>query len=120
VFSSEFPWATFGVIGLTAIIALVGGAVVIWGHNGALSFNDYINAMWKFALAAGLLGVGRGVKSGLENGAAASSKLSDVSLLSELQSLAGTVTGNGQAQGQADPAAAAAAAANPVEIVSHV
>jgi hypothetical protein len=115
MFSNEFPWATFGVMSLTVIIAIVGGAVVIWGHPGALSFNDYIGAMWKFALAAGVLGVGRGVKSGLENSAAASGKLSDVSLLSELQNLAGGASGNGQSQ--QDPAAPASAP-NPVEIIS--
>lgn len=119
MFNRDFPWATFGVLGLTSIIAIVGGAVVIWGHPGALSFNEYVDAMWKFALAAGVLGVGRGVKSGLENGSAASSQLSDVSLLSDLQNIAGGgASGNGQAQ---QDTVSMPSGPNPVEIVAgHV
>jgi heme A synthase len=112
----DFSWATIGVLGLTAIIAIVGGAVVIWGHPGALSFDQYVNAMWKFALAAGVLGIGRGVKAGLENSSAASSQLTDVSLLSDIQGLVGGAGGNGQ--GQPDAANPTASGPNPVEVVS--
>lgn len=112
MFNRELPWATIGVLGLTGVIAVVGGAVVIWGHPGALSFDSYVNAMWKFALAAGVLGVGRGVKAGLENSSASSTQLSDVSLLSDLTNVA---SGNGQAQQEPSPAQSAA---TPVEIVS--
>jgi len=115
--SSEFPWATFGVVVLTSVIAIVGGGVVIWGHPGALSFDDYVNAMWKFAAAIGLLGVGRGVKAGLENqNAGSGSNLSDVSLLSDLPGLI-----SGLASGGQQPAAdGQQTQATPVEIVPHV
>lgn len=117
--SSDFPWATFGVVLLTSVIALVGGGVVIWGHPGALSFNDYIDAMWKFTAAVGILGVGRGVKAGLENHGAASSSLSDVSLLSDISGLlpkpASVAAENGQAPIDLQPAA------DPAEVVpEHV
>lgn len=57
------PWATIGVWLLTLIAAIVGGAVVIWGHPGALSFEQYIAILGGFAVAHGLLGIGRGINS---------------------------------------------------------
>jgi len=93
--SNDFPWSTFGVMVLTTVAAVVGGVVVIWGHSGALSFNDYLNYMWKFTAAVGLLGIGRGVKSGLENHGALSSNLTDASLLTQLPGLLEALGGAG-------------------------
>lgn len=61
--NDNFPWATFTSVVLTVIFALVGGAVVIWGDPGALSFDDYMKSMAGFAVAQGFLGIGRGIKS---------------------------------------------------------
>jgi hypothetical protein len=82
--AKNLSWVTIGVILLTTVIAIVGGAVVIWGHPGALSFQEYIDTMWKFAVAVGIVGVGQGIKSGLENQAGGGSGLSDPALLAEL------------------------------------
>lgn len=65
--NGNFPWATVGLWALTIIVAVVGGAVVIWGPPGALSFDDYVKVLSAFGVAQGLLGVGRGVNSGLTN-----------------------------------------------------
>lgn len=59
----EFPWATVCMVILLLIAAVVGGAVVIWGDNGALSFEQYLNDLGRFAIGLGLLGIGRGVSS---------------------------------------------------------
>lgn len=79
--NKSISWATVMTVILVAIAALVGGAVVIWGHPGALSFQDYLNDLQKFAVAVGLLAIGRGVKSGLENHALLSAPISGDDLL---------------------------------------
>src|SRR4051812_28224897 len=84
VFNENFSWATFTTLMLVVIAAIVGGVVVIWGHDGALSFNQYLDALKGFAIAVGLLGIGRGVKAGIENGAAFSAPLSDRDLLADM------------------------------------
>jgi len=53
--------ATIFACGLTAVYAVVGGALVIWGDPGALSFDQYGDTLVKFAGAIGLLGIGRGI-----------------------------------------------------------
>lgn len=58
------PWATIGVWVLTLVVALVGGAVVIWGRG--LDFKTYVEVLGGFAVAHGLLGIGRGINSGLK------------------------------------------------------
>lgn len=62
---TEFPWATFCTVALAFLVAVVGGAVVVFGDPGALSFESYTDTLSKFAIGVGLLGVGRGVRSGL-------------------------------------------------------
>jgi hypothetical protein len=117
--SNDFPWSTFGVMVLTIVAALVGGAVVIWGNPGALTFNEYLDYMWKFAGAIGILGIGRGVKAGLENHGAVSSNLTDASLLTQipglLEALGGTA-GNGGTAGAAAAQSGSGDVAIPVEI----
>jgi flagellar basal body-associated protein FliL len=44
---------------LVLIAAVVGGLVVIFGSS--LSFQDYLNALWKFALSVAVLGFGTSV-----------------------------------------------------------
>jgi hypothetical protein len=79
--SKSISWATVLTVILVAIAALVGGAVVIWGPAGALSFQQYLDDLQKFAVAVGLLAIGRGVKAGLENHALLSAPLSGGDLL---------------------------------------
>ena len=59
--SDTLPWATIFLCTLTLIYAVVGGAVVIWGDPGTLSFEDYSKGLIGFAGALGILGVGRGI-----------------------------------------------------------
>lgn len=81
--SKGIPWATVLIVGLVAIAALVGGGVVIWGPNGALSFHDYLSELRQFAVAVGLLAIGRGVKAGMENHAALSAPIHGDSLIAD-------------------------------------
>ena len=60
---NEFPWATATMVVLVFIAAVVGGAVVIWGPSGALTFAQYLNALRDFAIAVGILAVGRGIRA---------------------------------------------------------
>jgi hypothetical protein len=62
---NEFPWATFTVVFVTFVASVVGAGVVIWGDEGALSFEQYLDLLTKFAIGNGILAVGRGVRSGL-------------------------------------------------------
>lgn len=50
------------------LVALIGGAVVIWGDPGSLSFQDYLNALWKFAAAIAGATIGNGLLAHLNNG----------------------------------------------------
>lgn len=84
MFNSDFPWATALMAGLVAIAAVVGGAVVVWGPPGALSFESYLDSLKGFATAVGLLAVGRGVKAGIENHAVVNSGLTDAELLTDM------------------------------------
>jgi hypothetical protein len=61
--NDTLPWATIIMGALVLIAAAVGGAVVIWGKPGALSFQEYLNMLKTFAVAVGILGVGRGIAS---------------------------------------------------------
>lgn len=60
-FNDKFPWATVTAVVLTVIAAIVGGLVVVIGDDGALTFDQYLDAMSKFVIGIGILGVGRGV-----------------------------------------------------------
>lgn len=59
--NNSLPWATIFLCTLTLFYALVGGAVVLWGDPGALSFKEYGELLVVFAGALGLLGIGRGI-----------------------------------------------------------
>lgn len=59
--SDALPWATIFACGLTVIYAVTGAIVVVWGDPGALSFAEYGERLRDFAIAIGLLGIGRGI-----------------------------------------------------------
>jgi hypothetical protein len=63
---NEFPWVTAILVVVAVIVVCVGGAVVIWGPSGALTFQEYLNDLEKFGVALGLLGIGRGIRSGAQ------------------------------------------------------
>lgn len=60
---SEFPWATAMTVMITLIVTLVGGAVVIWGDPGTLSFEKYVQVLTGLCVANGVLGIGRGIRA---------------------------------------------------------
>lgn len=60
----EFPWATVLTALATLVVVIVGGVVVIFGEPGALSFQDYVKDLTGLGVANGLLGIGRGIRSG--------------------------------------------------------
>lgn len=60
----DLPIATIVLAALAVIVAVVGGIIVVLGpQHGAdgLTFNEYVDALSKFAIGVGLLGVGRGL-----------------------------------------------------------
>lgn len=61
LFTNAAPWATIFLCAITLLYAVTGGAIVIWGDPGALSFNEYGDKLVWFAGALGVLGIGRGV-----------------------------------------------------------
>lgn len=52
--------ATYIVAGLTGIVAVTGAVVTITNPE-TLSFKDYVDSLQGFALAGGVLAVGRGI-----------------------------------------------------------
>ena len=58
--------ATVLMVGLTLIAALGGAVAVAIGHY---TFNQYLTDLRTFAVGVGLLGIGRGVMTGLRDGA---------------------------------------------------
>jgi hypothetical protein len=78
--SDSVPWATIMTAGLVLIAAVAGAGVVIWGDPGALSFEEYLDLLKNFAIAVGVLGIGRGIVSFGKSSAVAKG-LSDESLL---------------------------------------
>jgi hypothetical protein len=63
VVNDRRPWMTITLMALVLMVTAVGGAVVIWGNEGALSFERYLDLLKDFAIAVGILGVGRGIVS---------------------------------------------------------
>ena len=55
--------ATIMVAVVAVIVVLVGGVVVITGN---LTFETYLDAIWKVAASAAGLGIGRGIMAGLK------------------------------------------------------
>lgn len=57
-FSNTLPWATIGLYALTMFYAVIGGIEVL---RGQLDFEKYGTLLAGFAVAFGVLGVGRGI-----------------------------------------------------------
>jgi hypothetical protein len=55
------PLTTF-LIAFVGLVAIIGGVVVIV-HPETLNFERYLNDLEKFALALGVVGVGKGIAS---------------------------------------------------------
>jgi len=77
------PWATIIIGALTLIVAGVGGGIVLWGKPGALSFHQYLDELQRFAIAVGILGIGRGIVAHGKQTAQAS-QTTDAAMLSSL------------------------------------
>lgn len=52
--------ATVMILALGLVVVIIGGIVVILGN---MTFEEYLNTLWKFAGAVGLLAIGRGIKA---------------------------------------------------------
>jgi hypothetical protein len=55
----RFPWITLIVCVIALVVVVVGGIVVIIGN---MTFEAYCDILWKFAAAAGLTGIARGIR----------------------------------------------------------
>jgi DNA-binding transcriptional regulator of glucitol operon len=73
------PWATIMTAILVAIAAIAGAVVVIRNPN-SLSFQQYLDILKNFALAVGVVGIGRGIAS-FGKQTAAATLLKDQSLV---------------------------------------
>ena len=58
---TSWPWITMLLVWFGFIASVVGGAVVIWGDPGVLSFDQYLDHLQKFALALAAGGAGKGL-----------------------------------------------------------
>lgn len=77
--NDSMPWATIMMAVLVAIAAIA-GAVVVIVHPSSLQFQQYLDILKNFAIAVGIVGVGRGIAShGKQSKAAA--LLGDIGLL---------------------------------------
>lgn len=61
---NENPMTTLMYI-VFVLVAVVGGALVLFDSAGTLSYEDYLDNLTKFALAIGILGAGKAIKKGL-------------------------------------------------------
>jgi hypothetical protein len=66
-FNNNIPWATITAVLITIVASVAGAAVVIWGDPGTYSFSNYLDDMKGFVIGIGVLGLGRGINSGLKN-----------------------------------------------------
>ena len=60
--NDSMPWATIMMAFLVGIAA-VAGAVVVIVHPSSLQFRQYLDILKDFAIAVGIVGVGRGIAS---------------------------------------------------------
>jgi hypothetical protein len=56
------PWATIMMVVLVGIAAIAGAVVVIF-NGDKLSFQQYLDTLKNFAIAVGIIGIGRGIAS---------------------------------------------------------
>lgn len=59
----EFPWATALVIVISLIVIVVGGVFVIFDDD--YYFGEYSDQLVLLSIGVGLVGIGRGIRSGL-------------------------------------------------------
>lgn len=78
--NDSMPWATI-MMGVLVAIAAVAGAVVVIVHPSALNFQQYLDILKNFAIAVGIVGVGRGIAS-YGKQAKSAALLGDASLVS--------------------------------------
>jgi hypothetical protein len=60
--TDSMPWATI-MMAILVGIAAVAGAVVVITHPSSLQFQQYLDILKNFAVAVGIVGVGRGIVS---------------------------------------------------------
>ena len=60
--NDSMPWATIMMAVLVGIAAIA-GAVVVVIHPSSLDFQQYLDILKNFAIAVGIVGVGRGIAS---------------------------------------------------------
>jgi hypothetical protein len=60
--NDSMPWATIMMAVLVGI-ASIAGAVVVIVHPSSLQFQQYLDILKNFAVAVGIVGVGRGIAS---------------------------------------------------------
>jgi hypothetical protein len=77
--NDSMPWATIMTAILVAIAAIA-GAVVVIRNPDSLSFQQYLDILKNFALAVGVVGIGRGIAS-FGKQTAAATLLKDQSLV---------------------------------------
>ncbi len=77
--NDSMPWATIMTAILVSIAAIAGAVVVIRNPN-SLSFQQYLDILKSFAIAVGIVGIGRGIASYGKQTAAAT-MLSDPNLV---------------------------------------
>jgi hypothetical protein len=77
--NDSMPWATIMTAVLVAIAAIA-GAVVVIRNPDSLSFQQYLDILKNFALAVGIVGIGRGIAS-FGKQTAAATLLKDQSLV---------------------------------------
>jgi hypothetical protein len=77
--NDSMPWATIMTAILVAIAAIA-GAVVVIRNPDSLSFQQYLDILKSFAIAVGIVGIGRGIASYGKQTAAAT-MLSDPNLV---------------------------------------
>lgn len=59
----DFSWMTFLVVVIVLIVVIVGGIKVI---DNSLGYDEWIKQLIGAGVTAGILGVGRGIHSGLQ------------------------------------------------------
>ena len=85
--NDSMPWATI----MTAVlvgIAAVAGAVVVIRNPSSLDFQQYLDVLKNFAIAVGIVGIGRGIASHGKSTASAT-LLKDESLVPAMPAAAG-------------------------------
>jgi hypothetical protein len=61
--NEEFPWAT-ALIVLIALTVLIGGGLTV-NLSDSYTMDDYFTDLGRLSIGIGLLGIGRGIRSGL-------------------------------------------------------